>query len=62
MDDPLLFNIEVSGDALKYICRAVDKYVEKWPGGHPEEQEDLKQLQLGLRKALLEYQLLKEDM
>ena len=44
--------------ALQVICRAVDKYVEKWPGGHPQEQEDLKEIQLGLRKALLDYQLL----
>ena len=61
MNDEIFFNFEVNGDALRYICRAVDKYVEKWPGGHPDEQERLKLVQLGLRKALLDYQLLTED-
>ena len=57
----IYFNFEVDGDALRYICRAMDKYIEKWPGGHPDEQEKLKLVQLGLRKALLDYQLLHED-
>ena len=58
MTDEIFFNFEVNGDALRYICRAVDRYVEKWPGGHPDEQEKLKLVQLGLKKALLDYQLL----
>jgi len=55
------FNFEVDGDALKYIVRAMDKYIEKWPGGDAGEQEKLKLVQLGLRKALLDYQILAED-
>ena len=55
------FNFEIDGEALQYIVRAVDKYIEKWPGGHPSEQEKLKHIQLGLRKAMLEHQLLKEE-
>ena len=58
MTDEIFFNFEVNGDALRYICRAMDRYIEKWPGGHPDEQEKLKLLQLGLRKALLDYQLM----
>jgi len=58
MADEVFFNFEVNGDALRYICRAMDRYVEKWPGGHPDEQEKLKLVQLGLKKALLDYQLL----
>jgi len=57
----VFFNFEVDGDALRYICRAMDKYVEKWPGGDASEQEKLKHVQLGLRKALLDYQLMSED-
>ena len=38
MDKPF-FQFEMNATALQYICRAMDKYVEKWPGGHPEEQE-----------------------
>ena len=60
MDD-IYFNFEVDGDALRYICRAIDKYIEKWPGGHPDEQEKLKLLQLSLRKALLDYQMMSEE-
>ena len=55
------FNFEVDGEALKYICRAVDKYIEKWPGGQASEQEKLKHIQLGLRKALLEHQLIQDS-
>ena len=45
LDDSLLFNLMINGKALQYMCRAMDKYVEKWPGGHPHEQEDLKEIQ-----------------
>lgn len=50
------FNFEVDGDALRYLCKAMDKYIEKWPGGDPKIQEDLKRIQVELRKALLDYQ------
>ena len=56
----IFFNFEVDGDALKYIVRAMDKYIEKWPGGDPVEQDKLKLVQLGLRKALLDYQILSD--
>ena len=56
----IFFNFEVDGDALRYIVRAMDKYIEKWPGGDPDEQEKLKQVQIELRKALLDYQLLND--
>ena len=46
----------MNGDALRYISKAFDKYVEKWPGGRPEEQELLKTIQLDLHKALLDLQ------
>ena len=61
MTDEIFFNFEVNGDALRYMVRAMDRYVEKWPGGHPAEQEKLKMVQLGLKKALLDYQLLSEE-
>tara|TARA_B100001063_G_C16639934_1_gene490264 strand:- start:138 stop:320 length:183 start_codon:yes stop_codon:yes gene_type:complete len=55
------FSFEIHGDALHYLCRAMDKYIEKWPGGHPDEQVMLKEIQFNLNKAHLEYQLLAED-
>ena len=55
-----LFTFEMNSDALRYISKAFDKYVEKWPGGKPEEQEKLKEIQLGLHKALLDLQMMSE--
>ena len=55
------FNFEVNGKALYYINRAMDKYIEKWPGGNPEEQETLKTIQLGLRQAMLDWQMIKQN-
>ena len=46
-DPPITFNAEVPGAML---C---------WPGGNPEEQEDLKVLLTGLQKILLEDKFLK---
>ena len=48
-------NFQTSYDALKLIARAVDKYLEKWPGGDPEEQLLAQDIQYGLRKAMLEF-------
>ena len=55
------FNFEVNGEALVYLCRAMDQYVEKWPGGHPVEQEIIKNIQFNLHKASLEYRILKDN-
>ena len=56
------FNFELNGEALHYLSRAMDKYVEKWPGGHPAEQEKLKNIQLGLHAAMLDYQLIAQEL
>jgi len=61
MSEHIYFNFEVDGEALKYIVRAMDKYIEKWPGGDPVEQNKLKLVQLSLRKALLDYQILSDS-
>lgn len=47
-------------DALRYINKAFDEYVRAWPGGDPSEQENLKHIQLGLHKALLDLQLIED--
>ena len=57
MDKPL-FVFEMNANALRYISKAFDRYVEKWPGGSPKEQEQLKEIQLGLHKALLDLQMI----
>ena len=55
------FNFEVDGEALRYLCNAMDKYIEKWPGGNAKTQEDLKRIQVELNKALLDYQYIEQD-
>ena len=60
MQEELFFQFDVSPNALKLLTRAVDKYIEKWPGGTALEQEQLKEIQLGLRKALLDCQIMHE--
>ena len=52
---------EVNGDALRYLQKAMDKYIEKWPGGSPKEQDQLKEIKLGLDKAMLDYQMIISD-
>ena len=42
MEDDLLFNFQVDASALKILVKALDRYVEKWPGGKPSEQEEIK--------------------
>ena len=59
MDD-LVFNFQVDPPSLKMLLTAVDFYLEKWPGGHPQEQEDYKAMQAQLRKAYLELTFLEE--
>jgi len=54
MEDDILFNFQVDASALKILVKALDKYVEKWPGGQPDEQENLKKIQSELHKAYLE--------
>ena len=53
-----VFIFEMNATALRFISRAIDKYVEKWPGGSPKEQEELKEIQLDLHKALLDLQMM----
>ncbi len=54
MEDDILFNFQIDASALKVLVKALDKYVEKWPGGHAAEQEKLKKMQSELHKAYLE--------
>ena len=54
MEDDLLFNFQVDASALKILVKALDRYIEKWPGGKAAEQEELKRIQSELHKAYLE--------
>ncbi len=54
MEDDVLFNFQVDASALKILVKALDRYIEKWPGGKAAEQEELKRIQSELHKAYLE--------
>ncbi len=48
------YQININAHTVALLEKAVQSYLERWPGGDPEEQEDLKVLLTGLRKILLE--------
>jgi hypothetical protein len=54
MEGDVVFNFQVDASALKILVKALDRYIEKWPGGKPSEQEELKRIQSELHKAYLE--------
>ena len=54
MEDDVLFNFQVDASSLKILVKALDRYIEKWPGGKPAEQDELKRIQSELHKAYLE--------
>ncbi len=53
------YNMYVNVHTVALLEKAVQLYLSRWPGGNPEEQEDLKVLLTGLQKILLEDKFLK---
>ena len=60
MEEPT-FTIEVNKSALLLMNRAVAKYLEKWPGGSPVEQESIRNMKLELDRAVLQMSYLSKD-
>ena len=60
MEDEIRFNFQVDQDALRLLVKCVDRYLEKWPGGKPSEQEALQSMLIELRKAALELQFIED--
>ena len=60
MEDELYFNFQVDQEALRLIMKCVDRYLEKWPGGKPTEQDALKSMLVELGKASLELQFIED--
>ena len=52
--DPDFYNIDISKDGLALVYRSVCFHLEKWPGGHPQEQEALIQMKDNLFRIILE--------
>ena len=49
-------NMDVTRDGLTLMYKSVCFHLEKWPGGHPLEQEALVQMKDNLLRILLEQQ------
>ena len=60
MEEDVYFNFQVDQDALRLLLKCVDRYLEKWPGGKPSEQEALSKMVVELRKAALELQFIED--
>ena len=52
--DPDFVNIDMTKDGLALVYRSVCFHLEKWPGGHPQEQEALIQMKDNLFRIILE--------
>ena len=63
MDKPEdhLFNFQVDGAALKLLVKGMRHYLEKWPGGHPNDQLAIKNMLFELNKAHLELQFIEDS-
>lgn len=57
----LEIHILLNEDTCRVLSAAVDYRMEKWPGGHPQEQQILQSVQMKLKGALLEFQFNKGD-
>ena len=56
------FNFEVDANALKLLVKSVRHYLEKWPGGNPEDQVAIQNMLLELNKAHLELQFIEDGL
>ena len=57
-----IFNFQVDAAALKLLVRGMRHYLEKWPGGLPEDQVAIQNMLLELNKAHLELQFIEDGM
>jgi len=56
IDPDDFINMDVTRDGLTLMYKSVCFHLEKWPGGHPLEQEALVQMKDNLLRILLEQQ------
>jgi hypothetical protein len=56
MNEEEYYNIELPIQGIKMIHKSLSFHYEKWPGGHPDEQEDIKMMRDNFYKIILDYQ------
>ena len=49
-----MFDIRVCDDGARIIRDALRLYKKQWPGGHPQEQQDIEFLEMQFTKMVLE--------
>ena len=49
-----MFDIRVCDDGARIIRDALRLYKKQWPGGHPQEQQDIEFLETQFTKMVLE--------
>ena len=55
-----IFNFQVDANSLKLLVRGMRHYLEKWPGGLPEDQIAIQNMLFELNKAHLELQFIED--
>ena len=53
-NDDLRIDLSLNPAGLRLLLEAVSYRLERWPGGEPEEQKDLQNMQTLLQAAILE--------
>lgn len=56
MDEDIYYSVELNYRGIFMIYEGLRQAVEKWSGGHPDEQQDLIAMRDNFYKLLLEYQ------
>ena len=55
------YQVELPIEAVRIIHKSLDFHYKKWPGGHPQEQEDLQMMRANFYKIILEHQFNSDD-
>ena len=55
------YQVELPIEAVRIIHKSLDFHYKKWPGGHPQEQEDLQMMRDNFYKIILEHQFNSND-
>lgn len=55
-DETQYYSLELPIEAVKLLHKSLSFHHEKWPGGHPEEQENILMMKNNFYRIILEHQ------
>lgn len=55
MEEPEYYNLDLPIEAIKIIHKSLSFHHEKWPGGEPHEQEDIRMMRDNFYRIMLEH-------